>query len=68
MQYSSINTCCFFFFIIKNKQLLNKLGVNKAHIIAWSISGLDYRFYISKLGGDKYISSLTTIATPHRYY
>lgn len=37
------------------------------HIIAWSVSGLDFRYYISKLGGDKYINSLTTIASPHRY-
>lgn len=37
----------------------------KVHIIAHSMGGLDSRFMISKLGMERRVLSLTTIATPH---
>jgi triacylglycerol lipase len=36
------------------------------HIIGHSLGGLDARYMVSKLGMDKRVLSLTTIATPHR--
>ena len=46
-------------------ELLEKKKAQKAHILAYSISGLDYRYYISQMEGAKYISTLTTISCPH---
>lgn len=36
------------------------------HLVAHSMGGVDARAYISKLGGDAKVASLTTLATPHR--
>lgn len=38
----------------------------KFHLIAHSMGGLDSRCYISHLGGAARVTSLTTLATPHR--
>ena len=46
---------------------LDKLKVDKAHIVSHSLSGLDMRYAISSLGLSNRIHSLTTIATPHKY-
>ena len=46
--------------------LSNNPEVMKLNLIAHSMGGLDCRYYISSLGGHKYVSSLTTIGTPHR--
>ncbi|KRW99790.1 hypothetical protein PPERSA_07867 [Pseudocohnilembus persalinus] len=43
-----------------------KLGSQKFHIVSYSASGLDVRYYLSNLDGDKSVESLTTIATPHK--
>lgn len=48
------------------KDILKETGAEKVNIIAHSKGGLDARYAISMLGGDKYIASLTTINTPHR--
>lgn len=45
--------------------LLHSKNVEKCHLIGYSLSGIDARFAISKLGMDEYTKSLTTIATPH---
>lgn len=51
------------------EQLLTFLKQNKSvkklNLIAHSMGGLDSRYLISKLGGNEYIASLTTIGTPH---
>ena len=39
---------------------------DKVNLIAHSKGGIEARYMISALGGDKFVSSLTTIATPHR--
>ncbi len=39
--------------------------VEKLNVIAHSKGGMDVRFLISNMGMEKYISSVTTIATPH---
>ncbi len=36
------------------------------HIIAHSMGGLDARYFISRMDGEKRVASLTTIGTPHR--
>lgn len=41
------------------------LGVEKLNIIAHSMGGLDMRYAISQLELAPYVSSLTTVATPH---
>ena len=53
------------------KQQMDKIiaenpDLQKFNIIAHSMGGLDARYYISKLGGDSKIASLTTLSTPHR--
>ncbi len=45
--------------------LCEKEDVCKVHIIAHSRGGLEARYLISSLKMDDYVSSLTTIATPH---
>ncbi len=46
--------------------IIRQTGCEKVNIIAHSKGGLDSRYAISCLGGDKYVASLTTINTPHR--
>lgn len=45
---------------------LDKLGVDKAHVVSHSLSGIDMRYAIASLGLSNRVYSLTTIATPHR--
>jgi triacylglycerol esterase/lipase EstA (alpha/beta hydrolase family) len=47
--------------------LLDKLGLNKAHIACYSTCGVDFRFAVSELGLSRYVNTLTTISTPHQY-
>jgi triacylglycerol esterase/lipase EstA (alpha/beta hydrolase family) len=47
-------------------KMLDKLGVDKAHIVSHSLSGIDARYAIASLGLSNRVYSLTTIATPHR--
>jgi triacylglycerol lipase len=46
--------------------VLNETGSAKVNIIAHSRGGIEARYMISKLGMAEKVSSLTTIATPHR--
>lgn len=46
-------------------EVRSQLGVEKLNVIAHSMGGLDMRFAISQLGLAPYVSSLTTVATPH---
>ncbi len=51
-----------------NKKLpliLNYLQQDKAHLVGYSLSGVDCRFALSKLGLDKHCNTLTTISSPH---
>jgi hypothetical protein len=51
-----------------NKKLpfiLDFLKQDKAHIIGYSLSGVDCRFALSNLGLDKHCHTLTTISSPH---
>ena len=47
-------------------KIIKETGCEKVNIIAHSKGGLDARYAISKLGLSEYVSSLTTINTPHR--
>jgi len=46
--------------------MLQKLNAEQAHLISYSVSGLDSRFALSCLNMGQYCKSLTTIATPHK--
>ena len=50
----------------KIKEIIAIEHYEKVNIIAHSKGGLDTRYMISMLDGDKYVASLTTINTPHR--
>ena len=54
--------------IIKDNlnRILKEENVEKVNVIAHSRGGLEARYLISELGMEKYVSSLTTISTPHR--
>lgn len=52
--------------LLRIELILKETGAEKVNVIAHSKGGLDTRYAISMLGGDKYIASLTTINTPHR--
>jgi triacylglycerol lipase len=43
-----------------------EVGAQPVHIVGHSLGGLDARYFISKLGGESRVKSLTTIGTPHR--
>ena len=51
---------------LRIKQIVKETGCEKVNIIAHSKGGLDSRYAISMCGVDQYVSSLTTINTPHR--
>lgn len=47
------------------RSILKKTGAEKMNVIAHSKGGMEMRYAISTLGADKYVASLTTVATPH---
>jgi len=46
-------------------EILAQNRAKKCHLISYSLSGIDSRFAISQFETHKYVSTLTTIATPH---
>jgi triacylglycerol lipase len=46
--------------------LEREIGTQPVHIVGHSLGGLDARYFISKLGGESRVKSLTTVGTPHR--
>ena len=46
--------------------VLKREKTEKVNLIAHSKGGLDGRYYIDNLGGDKTVASLTTLCTPHK--
>lgn len=46
-------------------EVREQLGVKKLNVIAHSMGGLDMRYAISQLDLAPFVSSLTTVATPH---
>jgi pimeloyl-ACP methyl ester carboxylesterase len=46
--------------------IIRHSGASKINLITHSMGGLDARHYITHLGGHRHISSMTSIATPHR--
>lgn len=46
--------------------MLQKLNAEQAHLISYSISGLDSRFALTCLNMGQHCKSLTTICTPHK--
>ncbi|ABD10032.1 hypothetical protein KBI5_14385 [Frankia sp. KB5] len=40
-------------------------GRQRVHIVAHSLGGLVARYYVQQLGGDQYVDTLITLATPH---
>ena len=47
------------------EKIVDKYG-KKAHIISYSLSGIDARGYISQYNGDININTLLTISTPNK--
>lgn len=47
-------------------RLSEKKGVEKVNLIAHSKGGLDSKYLIENLGGEKLVASLTTLCTPHK--
>ncbi|HUF10897.1 MAG TPA: hypothetical protein VMO47_16375 [Rhodothermales bacterium] len=47
-------------------EILQTTGSGQVHLIAYSSGGLDARYLISREGGFRFISTLTTVSTPHR--
>jgi pimeloyl-ACP methyl ester carboxylesterase len=47
------------------QRLLERLGVDKCHLVAHSFAGVDARAAISLYGADRHVSSLTTVSSPH---
>ena len=45
--------------------MVERENCGKVNIIAHSKGGLDARYYIENLGGDRTVASLTTLCTPH---
>lgn len=50
----------------KIPEILEKLGAKKAHVLSYSTSGIDLRYMISEFKGSEFVSSLSTIASPHK--
>jgi triacylglycerol esterase/lipase EstA (alpha/beta hydrolase family) len=50
----------------KLPNLLQRLNAEQAHLISYSVSGLDTRFALSCLNMGQHCKTLTTIATPHK--
>ncbi len=46
--------------------LQSNVGSQPVHLIGHSMGGLDARYMISRLGMDRQVRSLTSVATPHR--
>lgn len=46
--------------------LLKQFSVPEVNIIAHSMGGLVARYYIQKLGGDRFVRNLITLGTPHQ--
>jgi pimeloyl-ACP methyl ester carboxylesterase len=40
-------------------------GADKVHLIGHSMGGILLRYYVQELGGDRYVDSAVTIASPH---
>ncbi len=47
-------------------EILKETGAERVNIIAHSRGGLEARYMISKLGMEKSVATLTTLATPHQ--
>jgi triacylglycerol lipase len=45
---------------------IDALGANRVNLVAHSMGGLDARWYVGRLGGDRRVASLVTVSTPHR--
>ena len=47
-------------------EYLDKVGLEKAHIVSYSLSGLDMRYALHQHNLSGYCKTLTTISTPHQ--
>lgn len=47
------------------ERILEQDGWSHLNLLGFSTGGLDARYLISRLGGHRYVASLTTLATPH---
>ena len=45
--------------------IMDALGWESAHVVGHSMGGLIARYYVKRLGGDRYVRSLVTLGTPH---
>ena len=50
---------------LRIEAIIKETGAQKLNVIAHSKGGMDMRYAISRLGMNRYVSSLTTINTPH---
>jgi triacylglycerol lipase len=47
------------------EKLATKSGYERIHVIGHSLGGLMARYYVQRLGGDRYVRTLVTLGTPH---
>jgi triacylglycerol lipase len=47
-------------------EALDALGAERVNLVAHSMGGLDARWYVGRMGGERRVASLVTIGTPHR--
>jgi len=45
---------------------IDALPYDRVNLVAHSMGGLDARWYVGRLGGDRKVASLVTVSTPHR--
>jgi triacylglycerol lipase len=47
------------------EELSSETGYERIHVIGHSLGGLIARYYVQRLGGDRYVHTLVTLGTPH---
>ncbi|MEV8374906.1 alpha/beta fold hydrolase [Kribbella sp. NPDC056861] len=48
------------------ERLCEESGSDQIHIVGHSLGGLIARYYVQRLGGDKYVHTCVTLGTPHQ--
>ncbi len=48
------------------EKLAANTGYERVHVVGHSLGGLLARYYVQKLGGDRYVHTLVTMGTPHQ--
>lgn len=48
------------------RDVLETTGRSRVNLLGFSTGGLDARYLVSRLGGHRFVASVTTVAAPHR--